>query len=43
MHHEKMTDTRLKIEVGKQTALYFYQIIDLDTNQLVDSGKLIKR
>lgn len=43
MHSELMIDTRLKIEVGERTALYFYQIIDLNTNELLDSGKLIKR
>ena len=38
-----MNSPRLKITVADETAMYFYQIIDLEANKMVESGKLIKR
>ncbi len=39
---EPLVGNHLRVEVNPETALYFYQIIDLDQNKMIESGKLIK-
>lgn len=40
---ERMDSPRLTVDVDTESALYFYQIMDLDQNELVASGKLFKQ
>ncbi|MEM1120354.1 MAG: T9SS type A sorting domain-containing protein [Bacteroidota bacterium] len=40
---EKMDTPRFEIQVEASSALYFYQIMDLDQNRLVAAGKLLRR
>jgi len=43
VYSQPMDSPRLIVDVDAETALYFYQIMDLDKNELVASGKLFKR
>ncbi len=40
---QQMDAPRLVVDVDAETSLYFYQIMDLDKNEMVASGKLFKR
>lgn len=43
IHNEVMNASQLKINMQAQDALYFYQVIDLDTMELLESGKLFNK
>lgn len=43
IHSQKMENTRVNVAISAENALYYYQIIDLDNNEVVESGKLFKR
>ncbi len=43
IYNEVMKSDRLKINMQAQDGLYFYQVIDLDTMELLESGKLFNK
>lgn len=43
IHNEKMTTNKIQLNVQSENALYFYQVIDLDTMELLESGKLFNK
>lgn len=42
VHRQLLTDSSLKINMEVVPALYIYQIVDLDSRALLDTGKLLK-
>ena len=43
IYQEEMEQDRLRVRVQSESALYFYEIIDLETNQIIETGKLFKQ